>query len=127
MASCCRSLYRGVPYNGDGGRMAKTKKDTNHPESKPTNNVRRLREARKWTQWQLAKISRLSERTIQRVESGGRLGTTAEMALAGAFGIDVGDLYRADLSKTVDFMLLRRVTSGNALLDLLERSTDGGF
>ena len=107
--------------------MAKAKKDTTHAESKPPNNVRKLREARKWTQWQLAKISRLSERTIQRVESGGRLGTTAEMALAGAFGIDVGDLYRADLSKTVDFMLLRRVTSGNALLDLLERSTDGGF
>jgi len=107
--------------------MAKTKKDTNHPESKPTNNVRRLREARKWTQWQLAKISRLSERTIQRVESGGRLGTTAEMALAGAFAIEIPDLYRSDLTETVDFMFLRRITSGNLLLDLVERSTDGGW
>jgi len=107
--------------------MAKTKKDTNHPESKPANNVRKLREARKWTQWQLSKISGLSERTIQRVESGGRLGTTAEMALAGAFAIEIPDLYRSDLTETVDFMFLRRITSGNVLLDLVERATTGGY
>jgi transcriptional regulator with XRE-family HTH domain len=111
--------------------MAKTNKGAtradSEPGAEPANNVRRLREIRKWTQWQLAKISKLSERTIQRVESGGRLGTTAEMALAGAFGIEITDLYRADLTETVDFMFLKRIISGNSLLDLVERSTGGGY
>jgi hypothetical protein len=49
------------------------------------------------------------------------------MALAGAFGLEIPDLYRAGLKKTVDFMFLRRITSGNALLDLVERATAGGY
>jgi len=102
--------------NGEEGRI-----------QPPANNVRKLREARKWTQWQLAQISRLSERTIQRVESGGCLGVTAEIALAAAFGIDIPDLYGGDPEGTVDFIFLRRITSGNSLLDMLEGAIQGSY
>jgi transcriptional regulator with XRE-family HTH domain len=108
-------------------RKASTRVDspteTKSKESRPrTNNVRKLRQARKWSQWQLAEISRLSQRTIQRVEAGGTLGVTAELALAAAFGIQVSDLYSCASVDTEDLMLLRRVVSGNLLLDLIERA-----
>jgi hypothetical protein len=45
------------------------------------------------------------------------------MALAAAFGTEASDLYRVDPPETVDFMFLRRITSGNSLLDRLERAT----
>jgi transcriptional regulator with XRE-family HTH domain len=93
------------------------------------NYVRQLRCQRKWTQWQLAQISRLSERTIQRIENGHRMGITAELALAGAFEIDIPALYpRAPLGESdkrtsdppQDFRILPRLTTGAALLDVIE-------
>jgi transcriptional regulator with XRE-family HTH domain len=94
-----------------------------------SNNVRQLRCERKWTQWQLAQISRLSERTIQRIENGQRLGITAELALAGAFEVDIPALYPSAPSgksdkrtsdPPEDFRILQRLATGAALLDVIE-------
>jgi len=101
------------------------------------NNVRKLRSERKWTQWQLAQISRLSQRTIQRIERGARIGITAELALASAFEVEISELYAAAPSgkggetntpppKT--FRILKRLVSGAALLDVIEAGgLDFGF
>jgi transcriptional regulator with XRE-family HTH domain len=71
------------------------------------NRIRELRNERKWTQWQLAKISRLSQRTIQRIERGGHFGVTAEMALANAFEVGIAELYESEYSDlAVDFIFL---------------------
>jgi transcriptional regulator with XRE-family HTH domain len=94
-----------------------------------SNNVRQLRCERKWTQWQLAQISRLSERTIQRIENGHRMGITAELALAGAFDVDIPALYPSAPSgdsdnrtsdPPKDFRILQRLATGAALLDIIE-------
>src|SRR5262245_29004057 len=98
------------------------------------NNVRKLRRERKWTQWQLAQISRLSQRTIQRIERGARIGITAELALAGAFEVEISELYGAAPSdkggetnpgalKTS--RILKRLVSGAALLDVIEAGNLG--
>lgn len=93
-----------------------------------SNCVKSLREARKWTQWQLAQISRLSERTIQRIESGAALGQTAEIALANAFEVDITDLYQQPATPgEIDFIFLKRLTTGAALLDLMESAEAGKF
>lgn len=92
------------------------------------NRVRQMREERRWTQWQLAKISRLSERTIQRVEGGSRLGSTAEMALAGAFGVEISDLYESTArASVVDFRFLKRLLSGPAVLTLFDEGEPVAF
>jgi transcriptional regulator with XRE-family HTH domain len=103
------------------------------------NNVRQLRQERKWTQWQLAQISRLSERTIQRIESGYRVGITAELALAGAFDVEISALYPSASSGKSDkrisdapqsLRVLQRLVTGAALLDTIETerlSFDAGF
>src|SRR5262247_3927396 len=62
------------------------------------NNVRKLRRERKWTQWPLAQISRLSQRTIQRIERGARVGVTAELALASAFEVEIPSRYASEPS-----------------------------
>jgi len=94
-----------------------------------SNKIRHLRQERKWTQWQLAQISRLSERTIQRIENGHRMGITAELALASAFDIDISELYFSASSgksgkRTSDapksFRILQRLVTGDALLDVIE-------
>jgi hypothetical protein len=36
---------------------------------------------------------RLSQRTIQRIERGARMGITAELALASAFEVEISELY----------------------------------
>jgi transcriptional regulator with XRE-family HTH domain len=93
-----------------------------------THNVRRLRLERKWSQWQLAKISRLSERTIQRIESGSPPGKTAEMALASAFELQPSDLYRGDSQEqTIDFQFLKRVVSADILLGLIDDAGSAQF
>jgi transcriptional regulator with XRE-family HTH domain len=119
--------------------MPKKKTPTSASKSAPTvaepqeepirNNVRKLRRERKWTQWQLAQISRLSQRTIQRIERGARMGVTAELALASAFEVEISELYATapsgrgsetnpDASKS--FLILNRLVSGTALLDVIE-------
>ncbi len=99
-----------------------------------SNNVRRFRRERKWTQWQLAQISRLSVRTIQRIESGYRMGVTAELALAGAFEIGIPVLHTDDPPNLGNetqpdtagtFRLLKRVVSGATLLDIIKEEQVG--
>jgi len=110
------------------GLPAETETETAETQDHPAEtNVRKLRLDRKWSQWQLAEISRLSERTIQRIEAGGPLGVTAELALAGAFVIEVPDLYRHVAGDTEDFVLLRRILSGSLLLDLAESAVKGSY
>ncbi len=98
-------------------------------KAKIGNNVRKLRQERKWTQWQLAQISRLSQRSIQRIERGARMGITAELALAGAFELEISELYASaqsgnggetnpEMPKTS--RILKRLVSGAALLDVIE-------
>jgi transcriptional regulator with XRE-family HTH domain len=95
------------------------------------NNVRKLRQERKWTQWQLAEISRLSERTIQRIELGARMGITAELALASAFEVEIPLLYSdappgkgakriRDAPAPQSFRVLKRLVTGTALLDVID-------
>lgn len=59
-------------------------------------NVRKFRNAKSWTQEQLADIAKVTARTIQRIESGD-VPPSAEtlLALAGAFDVSVDDLRRA--------------------------------
>ncbi len=54
--------------------------------------IRALREQRAWSQEQLAQVSGLSVRTVQRVEASGSASMETRMALAVAFGIGQADL-----------------------------------
>ena len=54
--------------------------------------VRRLREKRNWSQEQLAIMSGLSTRTIQRIESGNKASLESLKALASVFEIDISKL-----------------------------------
>ena len=119
--------------------MPKKKTPTSAPKSSTTetkpqkgpirNNVRELRRERSWTQWQLAQISRLSQRTIQRIEHGARMGVTAELALASAFEVEVPSLYASAPSgkgakrtrgAPKSFRILKRLVTGAALLDVID-------
>jgi len=62
--------------------------------------VRRLRLERSWSQTQLAEVSGLSLRTIQRLERAGNCSHETLMALALAFEIDVRDLTRVLYGET---------------------------
>lgn len=53
------------------------------------NRVRELREARAWTQAQLAEVAKISERTVQRAESGENISKSAVIALAEALEVSV--------------------------------------
>ena len=50
--------------------------------------IRQLREDRGWSQEQLAAVSGLSARTVQRLETGGSASLESRSALAAAFGVD---------------------------------------
>jgi transcriptional regulator with XRE-family HTH domain len=54
--------------------------------------LRQLREERSWSQERLADAAGLSLRTVQRVEREGNASAETRLALAGAFGVDVGVL-----------------------------------
>ena len=54
--------------------------------------VKRLREKRNWSQEQLATLSGLSTRTIQRIESGNKASIESLKALASVFEIDISNL-----------------------------------
>jgi transcriptional regulator with XRE-family HTH domain len=54
--------------------------------------VRFMREKRGWSQEQLAAISGISERTVQRVEKNGKCSLESKMALASAFEVSPIDL-----------------------------------
>jgi transcriptional regulator with XRE-family HTH domain len=54
--------------------------------------VRRLREAKNWSQEQLANAAGLSLRTIQRVETEGTASRETRVCLAAALDVDVSDI-----------------------------------
>lgn len=56
------------------------------------NSLKQLRLDRGWTQEQLAGISGVSVRTIQRLEQGAPVGLESAKALAAAFGLALADL-----------------------------------
>lgn len=56
------------------------------------NTIKSLRLARAWSQEQLAELSSLSVRTIQRIENGGQASLETLSAIAAAFDLKVADL-----------------------------------
>lgn len=60
--------------------------------------VRTLREARGWSQEQLAAVSGLSARTVQRLEADGRASGESRMAVASALGMEPAELSVAGAS-----------------------------
>ncbi|GAA0859831.1 helix-turn-helix transcriptional regulator [Aliiglaciecola litoralis] len=54
--------------------------------------VKRLREKQNWSQKQLATLSGLSTRTIQRIESGNKASLESLKSLASVFEIDISKL-----------------------------------
>jgi len=63
--------------------------------------MRSLREERSWSQERLADAAGLSLRTVQRVEREGNASAETRLALAGAFGVDVGVLSEASTPVTL--------------------------
>lgn len=58
-----------------------------------SNKIKALRLSRAWSQEQLAELSSLSVRTIQRIENGGQASLETLSAIAAAFDLNVTDLY----------------------------------
>ncbi|WP_192459336.1 2TM domain-containing protein [Musicola keenii] len=65
------------------------------------NSIKTLRLARAWSQEQLAELSSLSVRTIQRIENGERASLETLSALAAAFGVNVAELMTEESEQTV--------------------------
>lgn len=61
-----------------------------------SNRLRELRAARQWSQEQLASLSGLNLRTIQRLESGARISTESLRALAAVFEVPASSLLLRD-------------------------------
>lgn len=86
--------------------------------------VKKDREARAWTQTQLAEVAGVNLRTIQRLEKDGTASFETLMGVAQAFGIDVKELnpiskghQKSDSQKKVH--LLPRLTSGKDLVHIV--------
>lgn len=58
--------------------------------------LRELRAGRQWSQEQLAQLSGLNLRTIQRLESGAKISTESLRALAAVFGVPAESLLASD-------------------------------
>lgn len=58
-----------------------------------SNSIKALRLSRAWSQEQLAELSSLSVRTVQRIENGGQASLETLSAIAAAFGLEVSDLH----------------------------------
>ena len=82
-------------------------------------NIRRLREARSWTQEQLAAAARLDVRTIQRAEAGRLLAAETLQAVAGAFDEPVASLSlpQVDAEKLAASLHARHVFIHMELID----------
>lgn len=65
-------------------------------------NIRRYREQRPWTQAHLAEAARISERTVQRAESGELMSAETLQAIAGALDVTVDDLRRLPNQDEID-------------------------
>ncbi|WP_081704145.1 helix-turn-helix domain-containing protein [Photorhabdus temperata] len=61
--------------------------------------IKELRQSRAWSQEQLAELSSLSVRTIQRLENGEKASLETLAAIASAFNIKVTDLYSPETDK----------------------------
>ncbi len=64
--------------------------------------IQKLRLQRGWSQQQLADLSGLSVRTIQRLEKGQDASTESLKSLAAVFEIDFSQLQRTDMSTAID-------------------------
>lgn len=62
--------------------------------------VRKFRQEKGWSQEQLAQVSGLSVRTVQRIEQGGKAGLESLKALAAAFDVNIRDLINEDEMNT---------------------------
>jgi transcriptional regulator with XRE-family HTH domain len=86
--------------------------------------VRKEREARAWTQTQLAVVAGVNLRTIQRLERDGSASFETLMAVANAFKMDVQQLTAASKSQIESHPQkklhhLRRLTSGKDLAEII--------
>lgn len=77
-----------------------------------TNKFKALRLARAWSQEQLAEISGLSTRTVQRIENGERPSLETLSALAAVFDVGVAEL--AEPGVPGDSALDRRITDARS-------------
>jgi Predicted membrane protein len=75
-----------------GRMMAAPKPDAETPMSLDAAQLRALRTARHWSQEQLATLSGLNLRTIQRLESGGKASVESVRALAAVFEVPAESL-----------------------------------
>jgi transcriptional regulator with XRE-family HTH domain len=62
-------------------------------------NIRRIREEKAWTQMHLAEAARVTERTIQRAESGKPIQAESLQAIAGALNVDHAKLSEDPLAE----------------------------
>lgn len=91
-------------------------------------NVKRLRLERGWTQEQLAALSGLNVRTIQRVEKSGICNLETRSALAAVFQVDAIQLdgakkiEQAKAPEGDDFLYYSRLTTGNDVVHVFDGS-----
>ena len=80
--------------------------------------IKALRLSRAWSQEQLAELSSLSVRTIQRIENGGQASLETLSAIAAAFDLNVADL-NAEISAqpTQDEALNQKIEQAKKRLD----------
>jgi transcriptional regulator with XRE-family HTH domain len=77
--------------------------------------LRELREAKHWTQEQVAEISGVATRTIQRAERGESLDANSLSVLAKTFDVELADLVAEETPKTHELLFLPRVTTTSQL------------
>ena len=70
--------------------------------------IKELRTARAWSQEQLAQVSDLSVRTIQRIENGEPASFETLKSIASAFDLDVSEVLEAKFAKHAVFCCLNR-------------------
>lgn len=82
--------------------------------------IKELREKRGWSQDQLAEMSRISLRTIQRVEKDGNCFIETIKAIASVFELDFKELLEEDFSKKfADIEFLTRIEYGKQIADII--------
>jgi transcriptional regulator with XRE-family HTH domain len=80
--------------------------------------IQKLRLQRGWSQEQLAELSGLSVRTVQRIERGQPASLETLKALGAAFEIDFSDLKESDMDSTSSHQTLNRNVSNDEALAL---------
>jgi len=92
--------------------------------------IKEQRIKRAWSQEELATISDIDVRTVQRIEKGHAASPDTLKAVANAFGIDVTDLVQAKVAPPTvasDSMLLLRIQTGRDLFRLVGGAKLYGF